>query len=89
MYQSGLYRCKGAKMKIEYASIDLYKSYCEAVKSVCEEEKYLANTTGFSEEQTKSFVEKIISNNFSQFYAIENGRVIGWCDIIPREQEAP
>jgi len=74
-------------MKIEYASIELYKSYCEAVTSVCKEEKYLANTTGFSDEQTKSFVEKVISNDFSQFYAIENNQVIGWCDIIPREQE--
>lgn len=74
-------------MTIEYASIKFYKSFCDAVTSVCKEEKYLASTTGFSYKQTKSFVEKIISNNFSQFYALENKRVIGWCDIIPREQE--
>lgn len=74
-------------MIIEYSSIKLYNSYCEAVTSVCKEEKYLANTTGFSKEQTKSFVEKIISNNYSQFFAIENSQIVGWCDIIPKEQE--
>jgi RimJ/RimL family protein N-acetyltransferase len=74
-------------MKIEYAAIEKCKSFREAVKSVCEEEKYLANTTGFTEEQTKDFVEKIVANHYSQFYAIENDKVIGWCDIIPRDQE--
>ena len=78
---------KNQKMKIEYASVKLYKSYCEAVTSVCKEGKYLANTSGFSKKQTKSFVEKVISNNYSQFFAIENNQIIGWCDIIPKEQE--
>jgi RimJ/RimL family protein N-acetyltransferase len=74
-------------MKIEYASIEKYKLFQEAVTSVCKEGKYLSNISGFSEEQTKIFVEKILDNNFSQFYAIENEKVIGWCDIIPKEQE--
>ena len=74
-------------MTIEYATIKLYKSYCAAVTSVCKEEKYLASTHGFSSKETKSFVEKIISNNYSQFFAIENNQVVGWCDIIPKEQE--
>jgi L-phenylalanine/L-methionine N-acetyltransferase len=51
------------------------------------EGKYLANITGFTMEQTKAFVEKVISNNYSQFFAIENNQIIGWCDIIPKEQE--
>jgi len=74
-------------MTIEYATIKMYKSYSEAVTSVCKEEKYLASTRGFSSKETKSFVEKIISNNFSQFFAIEKNKVVGWCDIIPKEQE--
>ncbi len=74
-------------MTIEYPSIEFYKSYCDAVTSVCKEEKYLANTTGFSYEQTKTFLEKVISGHFSQFFAIENNQVIGWCDVIPKEQE--
>ena len=74
-------------MTIEYASIELYKSFCDAVTAIAREEVYLANTTGFPYEQSKAFVERIISNNFSQFYAVENNQVIGWCDIIPKEQE--
>ncbi len=63
------------------------ESYCRAVETICRERKYLASITGFSSESTRNFVKMIVEMNYAQFYAINNGRVIGWCDIIPKEHE--
>lgn len=74
-------------IRIAYASLKMMESYRLAVKSVCKEKKYLSSTTGFSEEETAQFVKRIIENNYTQFYAIDNDKVIGWCDINPRPHE--
>ncbi|OGJ92476.1 MAG: hypothetical protein A2487_00665 [Candidatus Raymondbacteria bacterium RifOxyC12_full_50_8] len=74
-------------MVIEYVSLEKCRSFGRAVASVCRERLYLATTTGFSLQQTEQFVKRIIKNQESQFYAIEHDEVIGWCDILPREQE--
>ena len=73
--------------KIQPASLDLAKSYNLAVKSVSAEGKFLSGTSGFPIDSTVEFIQEIIDNNWSQFYAVEGDRVIGWCDIIPRKQE--
>lgn len=74
-------------MTIEYASVEMYKSFSETVNAVCREGIYLASTTGFKDEQAKAFVEIIVANNYSQFFAIVDDSVVGWCDIIPKEQD--
>lgn len=47
-------------IKINYASLNMAKSFGFAVKSVCKEKKYLSNSNGFSEEETIHFVKNII-----------------------------
>jgi len=74
-------------VRIEYASLKMTESFRLTVQSVCKEKKYLSNSKGFSEEETINFVKNIIEKNHTQFYAIENKKVIGWCDIIPKPQE--
>jgi RimJ/RimL family protein N-acetyltransferase len=51
--------------------------------AVARERKYLAALEGHSLERTKAFVENNIAMGFPQFVALCDGRVIGWCDIIP------
>jgi RimJ/RimL family protein N-acetyltransferase len=34
-------------------------------------------------EQFEAFQQKMITNNWPVFYAVENGRVVGWADISP------
>lgn len=68
--------------KIEYA-----ESYCDAVDTIAKERKYLASIEGFPIESTRSFVEMIEKNNLAQFFAIKEGIVIGWCDILPKSFE--
>ncbi|MCG9876179.1 MAG: GNAT family N-acetyltransferase [Leptospiraceae bacterium] len=75
------------EIKIIHANIKYAKSYCNAVDIVAKELKYLASTTGFPEETTIQFVEMIEKNNLSQYYAISNDIVIGWCDILPKSFE--
>lgn len=61
------------------------ESYCKAVDTVARERKYLAATKGFPLDSTRDFVKMIVQNNLSQFYAIIDTTVIGWCDILPNE----
>ena len=72
---------------IVYASLENAPSFRRAVTSVCKEEKYLANSKGFSEEETLEFVTNIVKNNEAQYYAIIDDNVVGWCDVIRRPQE--
>jgi ribosomal protein S18 acetylase RimI-like enzyme len=74
-------------MIIQYTSSEFAESYCKAVDTVARERKYLGSTTGFSFEKTIEFVEFVVSQNLSQYFAIENGEVVGWCDIIPKSYE--
>ncbi len=34
-------------------------------------------------DETATFQQKIITNNWPAYYAIDNGRVVGWVDISP------
>lgn len=72
---------------IVQAQVDYIESYNKAVDIVARERKYLMTTEGFSIESTRSFVETIEKNNWAQFYAVKDGDVIGWCDILPRNFE--
>lgn len=72
---------------IEKASLKYAASSCRAVTSVARERKYLATLKGFGLEATKKFVGMVEANDYAQFYALDGGRVVGWCDIVPKTQE--
>lgn len=74
-------------MIIQQATTEFAESYCKAVDTVARERKYLGSTSGFPLERTIEFVKFIVSNNLSQYFAIENGEVVGWCDILPKSYE--
>ena len=35
----------------------------------------------------RRFVEQILAKGWSQFYALDENRVVGWCDILPDKRE--
>jgi RimJ/RimL family protein N-acetyltransferase len=74
-----------SELAIEYASVKYSKSYNEAVDSVARERKYLAATQGFGERESIEYVEYMTRNNYAQYFAIHEGKVIGWCDITPKK----
>lgn len=55
--------------------------FWSAVDSVAREHKYLAFLEGPPIESSGEFVLDHIKNDWPQFVAIHNGKVIGWCDI--------
>ena len=54
-----------------------------AVDFVSKEKKYLAFLEGPSLEESREFVMGNIADDVPQFVVISEGRVVGWCDIIP------
>lgn len=74
-------------IEIIYACQPYIASYNDAVRIVAEERKYLATTQGFPLESTIPFVLSLIEKDLPQYYAIDQGRVVGWCDILPEEKE--
>jgi RimJ/RimL family protein N-acetyltransferase len=74
-------------MILRPASLEYAESYCLAVDAIAREHKYLGATKGFPLEVTLSFVHAIKENNWAQYYVIEENRVVGWCDILPKSYE--
>lgn len=62
-------------------------SFREVVDRVARERRYLLQTTGFSLEQTRAFLDGILAGGGVQFLAVEGDRVVGWCDIVRSEFE--
>ena len=52
--------------------------------TVAHERKYLPVFRAPSLEQMLSFVEHTIATEQPQFVALDNGHVVGWCDILAR-----
>jgi ribosomal protein S18 acetylase RimI-like enzyme len=58
----------------------------EAVDYVAKEKRYLDFLAAPPFESTRSFVRENIKNNHAQFVARADGKVVGWCDIIPKRK---
>lgn len=71
------------EIKFVYTSKDYVKSFNKAIDIVAREKIYLAKVEGPPLERSEGFVEFLISSNFPQYFAVENGKVIGWCDAAP------
>ena len=58
-----------------------------ALDYVAKEKKYLAFLQAPPLESTRSFVLNNIKNDYAQFVARHDKKVVGWCDIIPSSRE--
>ena len=57
------------------------ESFRSAVGSVAREHKYLAFLDEPSLEMSRAFVLENLQGNWPHFVAINEGKVVGWCDI--------
>src|ERR1700743_753801 len=55
----------------------------DAVNSVAAEKWYLATVDGFSAEQSRAFIERVVKESLPQVLAIAENKVVGFCDILP------
>jgi ribosomal protein S18 acetylase RimI-like enzyme len=54
-----------------------------AIKAVAAEKWHLATLDGFSLEQTRSFLKRVVKDSLPQVMAVVDEEVVGFCDILP------
>jgi ribosomal protein S18 acetylase RimI-like enzyme len=54
-----------------------------AIKAVAAEKWHLATLDGFSLEQTRTFLKRVVEGALPQVMAVADEEVIGFCDILP------
>lgn len=57
------------------------------IDAVARERRYLAVTSGFSEEATASFITSVGAANGVHLVAVLEDIIVGWCDITPASYE--
>jgi ribosomal protein S18 acetylase RimI-like enzyme len=73
----------GAQVQIRPARESDAASFCEAVKVVAAEKWHLATVDGFSIEQTRAFLKRVMDDSQPQVMAVVEDNVVGFCDILP------
>lgn len=56
----------------------------QALDEVAREKHYLAFVEAPPVDEAFAFFRNIVANDLCQFIAIENGKVVGWCDVLPK-----
>lgn len=60
----------------------------QALDTVAREKKYLAFLNAPPPTEAIAFFQNIVSNDLCQFVALQDGAVVGWCDVLPVLGEA-
>jgi RimJ/RimL family protein N-acetyltransferase len=63
------------------------KAVSVLVDAVARERRFLAGTSGFSEESTAAFIASVRAAKGVHLIALVDETVVGWCDIAPASQE--
>jgi RimJ/RimL family protein N-acetyltransferase len=71
------------KTEIIYPSEKYFKSFHEALSTVANERIYIEMVEAPPIEEVSSFQSGLIAKNGPVYYAINNDRVVGWCDVFP------
>ena len=72
---------------IQPASLDLADGFWRALDVVAREQRYLIFQEAPPLESARKFIAQVLAKGWSQFYALDENRVVGWCDILPDERE--
>ena len=70
-------------IQIIYPTPDLIPSFYECLKEVAAEKIYIEMIEPPPLEKVTNFQTSVISKNGAVYYAVDNGKVIGWADIFP------
>ncbi|MBI5596001.1 MAG: GNAT family N-acetyltransferase [Elusimicrobia bacterium] len=73
-------------MEILPSSADLAGAFRDALDSVARERRYLLFTEAPPLESVSAFVQGLVERGESQLFAVEEGRVLGWCDVIRKDR---
>ena len=67
---------------IEPLSNSHFEHLHQLFDAVCREKRFLAFTHAGSKEETFSYYQGILDRADTHFVALENGAVVGWCDVL-------
>jgi len=70
-------------IKISPISEKYIESFHSCLDSVAREKIYLGGVKARPIDSTREFVLNNIKQGYPQYIALDNDRVVGWCDIIP------
>ena len=73
-------------MQIIPSSTEYAESLDAAIGSVAAEGAYLAGDTSLGPAETRRFIGDCIAGGYPQLLLVEDGRVLGWCDVVPDER---
>lgn len=59
----------------------------EVLDGVARERRWIAFLEAPSPDRVRSFVLNGLRNGMTQFVAVDDGRVVGWCDVNPKTHE--
>ena len=59
------------------------EALASCVDAVARERRYLGNTSGFSAEQTRSFITSFRDSAGIQIVVLADAGIVGWCDVTP------
>lgn len=65
-----------------------FESLRQALDVVAREKRYLAFLKAPPADEVFAFFRNIVANNLCQIVAVEEGVVVGWCDVLPTHGEA-
>ncbi len=71
--------------QIIYAKSELIPSFYEALAAVARERVYIEMIEAPPLEKVTKFQTEHIGKNGPVYYAVDNGKVVGWCDVFPEE----
>ena len=74
-------------IQITRISEEHVESFHRCLDSVARERRYLGLVKAPPLESTRDFVLSNIRNNIPQYVAVEENKVVGWCDIAPNKGE--
>lgn len=72
-------------IKIVYPSESYFESFYEVLSKVAQERIYIEMVEAPPLEKVIGFQRDLISQNGPGAYAVSKNRVVGWCDIFPRD----
>lgn len=68
-------------VQIIYADPKYFPSFHKALAAVAAEKIYIETIEVPELESVEKFQSKLIAENAPVYYAVQDGRVVGWCDI--------
>jgi len=72
---------------IERSTLEKAGGYWHALGTIARERSYLLTTVVPEFAVTWNFISEVIEKGWSQYFALSDGDVVGWCDICREEMD--